>query len=258
MRLLLSAVFLSLVLVSAGYAQETPVPTPASVATVTTPIPAVVSALSRLEAIGGKEFSSDHLSGRWAIGVGCYNGQSSVGVRKRTSDKTSLDLIVSGYHRGNRYWDFSGNSVSGVEEGFSASFGWRRDLKRVLKVSSLQWCAVVSGGYGHTVGSSWTFNDYADSGKTYGVNKVVNQERNVSFFTGPGFEIFLPYWKNFSLEGTIGLMVTKRWVSSSTTFNRDLPHAVLNADQELKYQDVFVGTQSNNFSVLSGAVHYYF
>jgi hypothetical protein len=190
-------------------------------------------------------FSPDHLAGTWAIGT-TYGENYEILARHWLDEGMALDFMLGGtYDPGpaiqpDTYNNFSWN--------FEVGFGLRQNIARPVKDVFVQMLVQLS--------YYQTYSTQTDTTQTpNGV--ATNQEQELNLYIGPGFEAFLPFWQNLSVEASIGANVSVIW-REQTVLNNGfelLPN--YSANNSWAWQ-AGIGNNNTTFSVLSAAVHYYF
>jgi len=197
-------------------------------------------------------FDPEKINGHWGLGVGTTDNNSvALSLRKWTSPLTSLEYSLGGSLSPATYHTFSGATGTAYNNQWGLILGWRRVLKRPLPHSLLLWNAALAYSTKFSRNSDRTLNG------TTGLDRIDNRASTASLFLGPGFEIFMPYWKNISIEGKIGVILSFNWTDTVTYYNHPAQTG-LPDDTEVQTQILTLGSRNNSFSLVSGAIHYYF
>lgn len=199
-----------------------------------------------------KSFSPDHLKGTTGFGITSFNYTgSALAYRYWTSDSTALDIYLGGNYSQTNSYDFSGNStvVPNWNYGLGAALkqNWNEPVKNVF-IQSLE-RLTYSQNYNQSISTT------SNSGTLYGYEYYYNQNQALGLYLGLGFEAFIPFWENLSIEGTIGVSATASWSETNTFYNSNF------SSNTNTHTSAFIfnfGSGSNTFSILNGAVHLYF
>lgn len=198
-------------------------------------------------------FSYDHLAGRWGIGLASSpNGGTALDLRQWVSNRTALDFSVGGFDTPNNGFDFNGNEVNYPHWGFGLGLGFKTNLSEPIPGIFLQWLTSLNYSTNETETSlSSVYNS-----KTYvGFETVDTQQQTLSLFLGSGFEAFLPFFKDLSIEANVGVNLGSNWRQSTTLYNTLVTS---NLNQYFADQNFSAALSASTFSILNMAVHYYF
>jgi hypothetical protein len=125
------------------------------------------------------------------------------------------------------------NNYSYYDWNFDLGIGLRENIARPIQDVYIQWIVLL--GYGET------FQQQTDS---YGDPALNSQSQSLSLFTGPGFEAFLPFFKNLSVEANLGLYISSTWIEGSN-------------DNGWSW-GARLGSDGSTFSLFNAAAHFYF
>jgi hypothetical protein len=152
-----------------------------------------------------ENFSPDHLKGHYAIGASSINDLSpAMAVRYWFSETKAVDIYFAGYdNNDSQYW------------AYGLGFGFRQNWKRPVDNVTLQFIEKI----------------------TFERNPSLDTPDTLNLFLGPGFEAFIPFWKNLSVEASIG---------ANLSYNLD------------NGNHASFAIAGDNFSVFNAAVHFYF
>ena len=189
-------------------------------------------------------FSTDHMKGRWGIGKGNID-QVGPGLSARYwgYDNEAYDFTVAFYDHPNPGSTF--NSVYTTSPNWAAglSLGIRRDLSRPVEDVRVQ--GILNLEYSIV---SQENNDITTSQKY--------DHQNISLGLGTGFEAFLPFWKNISVEGQILLRIQESISSTRITYNPAYYSGNLESGQDYNRLSVF--WDADPLTLLNLSVHFYF
>ncbi len=192
-------------------------------------------------------FSPEHLNGTSAIGL----SGTSLTYRYWMNDSTALDIFLGGNYASNAGLDFSGNNTTTPNWNYSLAVGLKENWKEPVKDVFIQWIErlTFTESYAETI---YTTND---NGINYGYEEYYSQSQAFNLYLGLGFEAFIPFWESLSIEGSVGLNTNLNFNQSNTFYNSVFDS---NANSQTSTSSFNVGSGSNAFSILSGAVHFYF
>jgi hypothetical protein len=186
-------------------------------------------------------FSPDHLKGRWAVGVSSVSG-TTLALRYWCAEDEALDLLVGGSDSPLSGTDPNNNYISTPNWSYGLSLGLRHNLEKPAENVYVQWLERI------TYYQTFSQSDYSGDLST-------NQSQDLTFFTGPGFEAFVPFWKNLSIEGNIGLAVDSHWVQSAQSGTSTFPSS---GSSTTSHWTLSFGWNNTITSILNAAVHIYF
>jgi hypothetical protein len=185
-----------------------------------------------------ENFSPDHLKGTWALGYDYFYGAgSTISVRNWIESDLALDLLVGGnFSPGYPITDFNINNY--YSWNYSVGVGLRQNIARPLKDVFIQLLVLLSysQGFSQTTDGSVTPSDI------YG-----SQSQTLNLFIGPGFEAFMPFLEDFSVEANLGLNITSYWVEGSGAYE----------SYGWSWR-ASLGSDSSTFSLFNAAAHFYF
>ncbi|GEM_PF-2193290 len=184
-----------------------------------------------------ENFSPDHLKGTWALGYDYFYGTgSTISARNWIESDLALDLLVGGsFSPGYPLSSF--NSENDYLWSFSLGVGLRQNVARPLKDVYIQMLVLLS--------YSQSFQQITDSG-TYS-DYMNDQIQTFNLFIGPGFEVFLPFLEDLSVEANLGINISSYWLEGSGDY----------LDYGWNWK-VSLGSDSNTFSLFNAAAHFYF
>jgi hypothetical protein len=230
---------------SPGAAIPTPVASPTTIAA-TTPSPS--------QSKTPEAFSCNHLSGKWGIGVSSTtNGGNALDLRHWVSDASALEVFLSGYDTPNSgYYDFNGNVVNFPHWGLGGGLGLKTNLAQPISGVFIQGISNLAYSTNDSKTSNLTFNN---QNLPVGLEMVDTKQQGFTWFLGTGFEAFLPYFTNFSLEGNVGLSLNTNWKQYYANFN---PAETTQPNYSYAVQANTISFSNTTFTLVNFAVHYYF
>lgn len=197
-------------------------------------------------------FSPEHLKGCFGMGLGTmtYGGTALV-FRYWMDNGTALDILAGGSDNPTTGYDFSGNPIALSNFGFGVGLGLKENLSEPVRDVFVQMIERVtySQNYVQTTG---TVNE---NGYVYGDSNNVAQNQQINVFWGLGFEAFIPFWRNLSIEGSVGVSANATFNQNSSIYNpaySTLPNTQTSSGL------LTGGADSDTFSLVNGAVHFYF
>jgi hypothetical protein len=189
-------------------------------------------------------FDPGHLKGRWGIGISYMtNFGTALVLRHWYSDNGAFELLFGGYDTPQAGEDFSDNYTTSPGWGYGAGLGLKRNLAMPVENVFIQGAARL------TFSQSYQQNSYDYNLRTY-------QYQDLVLFVGPGFEAFIPFWKNLSVEGSIGLYVSSRWSQTESVYNP----AQYSSSNNTKTDSWIIscGLKNNMSSLVNMTVNFYF
>jgi hypothetical protein len=190
-----------------------------------------------------------HLGGRLGFGTGMVPfdintygfNLTTISGRLWLSDQFCLDLegAYNSYtSSGTGFYDIA---VSNPNTTYSFGLGGKLNIKEPMKYLFIQLLAQVS----------FTDNNYQQSGDTQ-INTINNE--TVGMFAGIGFEYFIPFLDNLSVESNIGFYSNLNWVTTITEYlpTYNLPNNVKTTND---YSNLI---QVNGMTFNTLIVHFYF
>jgi hypothetical protein len=84
---------------------------------------------------------------------------------------------------------------------------------------------------------------------------LTSQQETLNLFLGPGFEAFLPFWENISLEVSLGLNVNLTWYQQQDDNSSSAP---LPNTYSANWSSLGASMANTSTSLLNAAVHFYF
>jgi hypothetical protein len=197
-------------------------------------------------------FSPEHPKGYLGVGIGTTPlGATALALRYWMEDNTALDVMVSGSDSPGAGYDFSGNQITTSNWAYGLSLGLKQNLKEPIRDVFVQGIARLSYAQNFVQSTSTT----SENSITYGYTNLNTQNQEVSLFLGIGFEAFVPFWEDISIEGNAGLSVNALWNEVTDYYN---PNFSSQPDISTSYGLLSAGVNTNTFSILSGSVHFYF
>jgi hypothetical protein len=190
-----------------------------------------------------------HLGGRLGFGTGfvpfdinTYGfNLTTVSGRLWLSDQFCLDLQGAYDSYTSAGTSFNNVTVYNPNTTYALGLGGKFNIKEPMKYLFIQLLAQVS----------FTDNNYQQSADTQ-INTVDNQ--TLGMFAGIGFEYFIPFLDNLSVESNIGFYSDFNWVTTTTQYlpAYGLPVAV---KQTSDYSNLI---QVNGMTFNTLIVHFYF
>jgi len=197
-------------------------------------------------------FSPEHLKGYFGMGLGSmtYGGTALV-FRYWMDNGTALDFLAGGSDNPTTGYDFSGNAIALSNFGFGVGLGLKENLSEPVRDVFVQMIerATYSQNYIQTTGTT------SQNGYIYGTSNNVSQNQQINLFWGLGFEAFIPFWRNLSIEGSVGLSANANFNQASSIYN---PTYTTLPNTQTSSGLLTGGAGSNTFSLLNGSVHFYF
>jgi|GEM_PF-1943169 len=192
-------------------------------------------------------FDPGHLKGAQGIGV----SGTLLTYRYWTGDSTALDLFLGGSFALNSGLDFSGNNTTAPNWNYTLGVGLKQNFKEPFKGVFIQSIEHLTFNqtYNETI---YTTTSY---GVNYGSEDYYNQSQSVNLYLGLGFEAFVPFWENLSIEGSVGLSSNLNLLETNAFYNSNFSSQ---ANTQTATSNFNLGSTSNAFSILNGAVHFYF
>ena len=203
--------------------------------------------------VAPKEFSYDHLKGSGAFGIGYGNLGTALSFRKWISDDTALELLVSGNIVTNNQADFSGSYQLLPNYNWSLGLQMKNNLAGPENNIYLQLVTALTFSQTHTVTESLTSS--ANPPYLTAYERSIADADVINAFVGPGFEAFLPFWKNLSIEGNAGMNFSATWSSNDQDYN---PALTSTRNYSSAGWSLAAGTKLNAFSIVNAYIHFYF
>jgi hypothetical protein len=209
------------------------------------------------EAPAKKSIDPEHLKGVKGYGLGYFGGApAAISFRKWFSDNTAWEVAI-GAGRSTRDGDSSlwqspltppTTDATTDWKGYqaAASLGFKRNFARPVSHLLVQFQSFLQYRY-EAQTQDETIADY-----TQRHSRMIVRE--MSLFVGPGFEAFLPYWSNLSVEGSLGLDLSYRWVRNE--WKEHSTSGDSTRDDTVRYLDFT--TTGTGLSIVNGQVHFYF
>jgi hypothetical protein len=197
-------------------------------------------------------FSPEHLKGYFGMGLGSmtYGGTALV-FRYWMDNSTALDIMAGGGDNPTTGYDFSGNAIALSNFGFGVGLCLKENLSEPVRDVFVQMIERVtySQNYIQTTGTT------SQNGYIYGTSNNVSQNQQINLFWGLGFEAFIPFWRNLSIEGSVGLSANATFNQASSIYN---PTYTTQPNTQTSSGLITGGASSNTFSLVNGSVHFYF
>jgi len=186
-------------------------------------------------------FSPEHLKERVGLGVSymSYIGPA-LSLRYWAHDDEAYDFSMGGYDNPSPGKDFANDLVFTPNWGYGVSVGLRHNWRHPAEDVFVQWIARLS--------YSQTFYQNSNSSVI-----STSQNQDLSLFIGPGFEAFVPFWKNISIEGNIGLSLDSHWSQYAQVNSPSYPYT----NPTPNYWSLSLGINNTITSILNAAVHFY-
>jgi hypothetical protein len=216
-----------------AYSQTTPAANPAKKKTAKK---AVIA--QEVEASAPENFDPENLKGKWAMGGAYLYGIGNLTFRDWIENNSALDLYLGGYFSSLSGTDFNGNPVTTPYCSYDVGIGLRQVVARPVenvKVEFIQRLMFV-GNYNEFS------NTYDDS---------VQSSQRFNLYLGIGFEAFIPFWKNLSIEGDAGLEVRLNFDQNRTDYFNG-------SSTYYSYYTATFLTANNDQGLFNIAAHYYF
>jgi len=247
-KILLAAIFLWVTVPLFAQTEKISIPSPTPV-----PSPALTFQASPTPQPTRVSFDPAHLKGRNGFGIGYSQHGTSLDYRHWESDNFAWGVLAWATYNSSQYnYDFSGNSVAYPNWNYALGFELMSNIARPLDDVYVQFFTIPNFSLYHAE----SVTSYYFSGGSYSANNKVVTERYVaSVFIGPGFEAFLPFWKNISLETNMGVILSMNWTNTHTSWN---PARYSTPDSYTGGSYFGADFQENGFSVLNAYIHFYF
>lgn len=227
------ASLLVLVFADVAYPQTTPAVKPVKKKTAQKTVVAQEAEPSALE-----NFDPENLKGKWAMGGAYLYGIGNLTFRDWIEGNSALDFYLGGYFSSLSGNDFNGNSITTPYSSYDLGIGLRQVVVRPVenvKVEFIQRLMFV-GNYDEYA------NTYDDS---------VQSSQMFDLYLGFGFEAFIPFWKNLSIEGDAGL-------EGRLSFHQDRTNYFNGSSTYYSNYTATFMTANNNQGLFNIAAHYYF
>ena len=202
-----------------------------------------ISQEEKLPAI--ENFDPENLKGKWAVGgtilylsYPWYGNLENLSARKWIENNSALDFYAGVSYETQLGVDFNNNWVTIPKYAFDLGVGLRQIVARPVEnvhIEVIQRLLFTS--------SYWEY-----AGSTY---DEVHGSQKFDLYLGIGFEAFMPFWKNLSLEGDVGIDAAITYYDNRTKFPTG-------PDNLVSYWETSISTQNNNVGIVNLAVNYYF
>jgi hypothetical protein len=199
--------------------------------------PSTVVSASKPTTLAIENFSPDHLKGTWALGYDYFNVLgSTVTARKWIENDLALDFMLGGnFSPGYSYAGSSSNTDTFWN--FGVGVGLRQNIARPIQDVYIQWLFLLSYN-----------QSYQQANDGLGYYNASDQTQTLNLFIGPGFEAFLPFLQDLSVEANLGLNITSYWAEDNGGYN-----TLYGWNWK-----VGLGSDSSTFSIFNAAAHFYF
>ncbi len=188
-----------------------------------------------------KSFSPDQLKGHWAVGVSSMSGiGTALALRYWYEGNEALDLLVGGTDAPLNGTTFTNTYVSTPNWSYGLSLGMRHILGKPAEDVFTQWLVRVNYTQTYQQQSNTSF-------------LTTSQTQDLTLFTGPGFEAFVPFWKNLSIEGNIGLSLDSHWIQTDSLSNSTYSSNIHSGSWVWS-----LGLSNTITSIVNASVHFYF
>jgi hypothetical protein len=184
------------------------------------------------------------LSGTWAVGTS-YNDGYELVARHWLNERTALDLMVGGNYEPGP--GSQPNTFSTFYWNYGLGAGFRFNLARPVEDVFVQWIVQLS----------YLQNYEQQTDETQSPASVsTTQEQILNLYLGPGFEAFLPFWKNLSIEASVGINLSSTWSQNSDLNNGFQLTPNYSYTHTWQWSTGF-GSNNTSFSIFEAAVHFY-
>jgi hypothetical protein len=211
-------------------------------------VPSVAMAASEVTPVAtpaAESFSPDHLKGRLGFGLIYTNDVSftySADIRWWFEDRAALDLLVGGTYAEQKGYGFNGAPNTTPDWNYSLGLGMREVI------------AEPTADVHVLFAQRLVFSDYLQQSAS--VSSLYKyQVQALMGFVGLGFEAFVPFWRNLSIEGSVGLKFGARWEEDIQIMNG---YGAPDLKYETDYGNFVAGSNNDVTSLLGAGVHFYF
>ncbi len=201
----------------------------------TTPTPSTTPGVT---AAVSDKFDPEHLKGKWSFGMNNLFGIFHLNPRLWVENDLALDFYAGGYEYDVPGTDLNNNPITTADWKIGGGFGLRENITHPTE-----------GVYMQLV--EWViFQDYYLENANYSQDWVQTGQ-NLIGYVGLGFEAFVPFWKNLSIEGNVGVQGNLGFQQTRTTYSGG---AVTTSN----FSGVSFATSNNNLGLMNIAAHFYF
>ena len=202
----------------------------------------IVPAEGVTAAVTPEPFSPDHLKDKWGIGILFDSPLSFSDLRWWFDDKTAFDFYAGGSFSQQPSSDFNGNTIYLPQWSWGVGLGLRENIAHPIDDVWVQMAERL------TYDGSSQQDGYSKERTIYSYNDLFG-------FFGVGFEAFVPFWRNLSLEGSVGLQGGCRW-SQQTTISNGSGGPVTSYGKV--YTDIIAQIANNVSNLFYASAHFYF
>jgi hypothetical protein len=244
-----------------------PSPTP-----VATAIPAVKAAtvVPTVKATPAKTEESLHLKDKFALGTDSLRvDENSTGIGSTTntasltaldavwwfSDDSAIDFLATVSTAQTPGVDFNGNPYQYTNQIYGGGLGYRCNVSSPMRDLKIQGLARFTYGNYSNQQQLWY---YAATNTNFETGTVNSESYN--FIAGLGFEYFLPFCENLSVQSYLAFVAEYSDNSASLNYNSAIVNYGYTGYNNTTYQTSYwrTGLLLNGLSLSSVSVHYYF
>ncbi len=162
------------------------------------------------------------------------------------SEKSALDLLVTGNFSSNPGTDFNGNSVNYPDNIWGLGLQWRYNIASPARNLLIQ--GLLRGTY-----CQYNFEQIWNSNNNIALQLFQGYSESYCLSVGAGFEYFLPFFDSISLQGNILFTASYNdgWLTSLYNPNQNTPNYTLNYSY---YRTLFSNTGLNLTTL---TIHFY-
>lgn len=200
------------------------------------------SDISKPTSVNSESFSPGHLKNKMGMGVAFSSPVYLANLRWWFEDNMALDLYAGGNYSEQSGANFTNQLITVPRWAWGMGFGLRENIAHPIEDVVIQ--AIQTATY-DAVLSQYSSNSQTNA----------NQNQDLTAYLGLGFEAFLPFWKNLSIEGSIGIQAGAHWIQQKETLN-GYPGPNVNYETDLNTISAQVANNING--IFNTAAHFYF